>query len=64
MARGPAAYPPWPAAHGRPGPSENHCLIAAVAHELCEECGIEASIGALVAESRYRYPHATKIVKQ
>lgn len=32
---------------------------ACLARELAEECGIEATVGALFAESTYRYPHAT-----
>lgn len=36
-----------------PGESPEECL----ARELAEECGIEASIGSLFAESTYRYPH-------
>lgn len=36
-----------------PGESPEACL----ARELAEECGIEASIGPLFAESTYRYPH-------
>jgi 8-oxo-dGTP diphosphatase len=38
-----------------PGESPEACL----ARELAEECGIEATVGALFAESTYRYPHAT-----
>lgn len=37
------------------GESPEACL----ARELAEECGIEATVGALFAESTYRYPHAT-----
>lgn len=37
------------------GESPEECL----ARELAEECGIEASIGPLFAESTYRYPLAT-----
>jgi 8-oxo-dGTP diphosphatase len=37
------------------GESPEACL----ARELAEECGIEATIGPLFAESTYRYPHAT-----
>lgn len=36
-----------------PGETAEECL----ARELAEECGIEASVGELFAESMHRYPH-------